>query len=53
MLTGDDLLAAGVPAGPIYKQLLQQARNAQLDGLIRTKEEALAMVAKWKGISGF
>jgi poly(A) polymerase len=53
LLTGDDLLAAGVPAGPIYKQLLQQARNAQLDGLIRTKEEALAMVAKWKGISGF
>ncbi len=46
LLTGDDLLARGVPAGPRYKVLLQQVRAAQLDAVIHTKEEALAMVEK-------
>ena len=43
LLTGDDLLALGIPAGPRYKILLQQLRDAQLDGEIRTKDEAVAM----------
>jgi len=44
LLTGDDLLAHGLPAGPKYRILLQRIRDAQLDEEINTKEEALQMV---------
>jgi poly(A) polymerase len=47
LLTGDDLLANGIPSGPQYKMLLERIRAAQLDGEARTKSEALAMVRKW------
>jgi tRNA nucleotidyltransferase/poly(A) polymerase len=43
LLTGEDLLAHGIPAGPVYKTLLERLRAAQLDGEIRTNEEALAL----------
>ena len=46
LLTGDDLLIHGIPSGPQYKTLLQRIRAAQLDGAIRNKAEALAMVEK-------
>ena len=32
LVTGDDLLAHGVPAGPKFRFLLQRIRDAQLDG---------------------
>ena len=48
LLTGDDLLAHGVLAGPQYRILLDRIRAAQLDGELGTKDEALAMVDKWK-----
>ncbi len=44
LVTGDDLLAHGVPAGPKFRFLLQRIRDAQLDGEIHTRSEALAMV---------
>jgi poly(A) polymerase len=44
LLTGDDLLAHGLTAGPVFGQLLAQIRNAQLDGQIETKEQALDLV---------
>ena len=44
LITGDDLLAHGVPSGPKYGILLKQARDAQLDKQIHTKAEALALV---------
>jgi poly(A) polymerase len=47
LLTGDDLLAHGIPSGPQYKTLLQRVRAAQLDGTIHDKAAALAMVEKW------
>ncbi|NLF07200.1 MAG: CCA tRNA nucleotidyltransferase [Pirellulaceae bacterium] len=43
LLTGDDLLAAGIPAGPCYKIILQRVRDAQLDGQLADRAEALAM----------
>jgi poly(A) polymerase len=46
LLSGDDLLAHGVPAGPQFRPLLQQVRDAQLDGQIHTRAEALALVAR-------
>ena len=52
LLTGDDLLAHGVPTGPQYKKLLQCIRAAQLDGEVRTKAEAIAMVEEWIVDSG-
>ena len=44
LVTGSDLLAAGVPAGPAMGRALAKARQLQLDGVITTKEAALAAV---------
>lgn len=44
LLNGGDLIRHGVPRGPVYSQLLQSVRNAQLDGQIRTRDEALQFV---------
>ena len=44
LLSGDDLLAHGVPSGPQYRMLLRRVRDAQLDEEIHTKDEALALV---------
>lgn len=44
LLTGNDLLAAGVPAGRSIGQALARARTLQLDGVITTKVQALAAV---------
>jgi tRNA nucleotidyltransferase/poly(A) polymerase len=44
LVTGSDLLAAGVPAGPAMGAALAKARQLQLDGLVTTPEEALAAV---------
>jgi poly(A) polymerase len=44
LLTGDDLMAHGVPRGKQYQRLLAAVRDAQLDKKIRTKQEALALV---------
>jgi poly(A) polymerase len=46
LITGDDLLAHGVPQGKIYQQLLEAVRDAQLEGRIESKPEALALVDK-------
>jgi poly(A) polymerase len=43
LVTGNDLLAHGVPSGPEFKTLLQRIRAAQLDGEIDTRAEALAL----------
>jgi poly(A) polymerase len=44
LLTGDDLIAHGVPRGKQYQRLLEAVRDAQLDGKIHTKQEALALI---------
>ena len=46
LLTGDDLLALGAPAGPRFRPLLQEVRRAQLDGEVRTPAEALALAER-------
>jgi len=48
LLTGRDLIAAGYKPGPEFKRLLGLAEDAQLEGRIHTKEEALALVAEPK-----
>jgi poly(A) polymerase len=44
LITGDDLIDAGYKPGPQFKGLLTAVEDAQLDGSISTKEEALALV---------
>jgi poly(A) polymerase len=42
LVTGQDVMALGVVEGPRIGQLLELIREAQLEGQIRTREEALA-----------
>ncbi|HZI56315.1 MAG TPA: CCA tRNA nucleotidyltransferase [Verrucomicrobiae bacterium] len=43
LITGNDLIAAGYKPGPQFKELLTAVEDAQLDGSISTKEEAMAL----------
>jgi poly(A) polymerase len=40
LLTGDDLLAMGLPPGPDFARILRGIEDAQLEGQLSTKEEA-------------
>ncbi len=44
LITGADLIAAGYQPGPQFKDLLTAVEDAQLDGSISTKEEAMELV---------
>jgi poly(A) polymerase len=44
LINGNDLARHGVPAGPLYKRLLDAVREAQLEGTITTAKEALELV---------
>ena len=46
LITGHDLIAAGYTPGPEFKQMLTAAEDAQLEGSIRTKDEALELVRR-------
>ncbi|MGA8939181.1 MAG: CCA tRNA nucleotidyltransferase [Acidobacteriaceae bacterium] len=46
LLTGDDLIAAGYKPGPGFRGMLEAAEDAQLEGSVRTKNEALRLVRK-------
>jgi poly(A) polymerase len=46
LLTGHDLLRAGIPQGPIFKRLLDAVREAQLDGTIKTPKEAWDLIER-------
>ena len=44
LITGEDLIAAGYKPGPKFRELLTAVEDAQLEGAIRSKEEALGLV---------
>ncbi|HEX4793082.1 MAG TPA: CCA tRNA nucleotidyltransferase [Humisphaera sp.] len=46
LLTGDDLTAAGLSPGPIFKRLLDETYDAQLENQISTREQALEMALR-------
>jgi poly(A) polymerase len=46
LLTGDDLLELGIPPGKEYQRLLAAVRTSQLDGELRTRDEAVQFVAR-------
>jgi poly(A) polymerase len=46
LLTGHDLARLGLTPGPIFKELLDAVREAQLDGTITCAREALDLVKR-------
>jgi poly(A) polymerase len=44
LLTGHDLTRHGLEPGPLFKELLDAVRDAQLDGTVKTKQQALEVV---------
>ncbi len=46
LITGDDLRAAGFRAGPIFRHILHDVRDAQLEARITTQEEAMQLARK-------
>lgn len=49
LISGDDLIRAGLSPGARFKELLELVRDAQLEGRARTREEALALVNRLQG----
>ncbi len=43
LITGDDLIAHGIPRGKHYQDLLERVRDAQLEAQVSTKAEALRL----------
>jgi poly(A) polymerase len=41
LLTGKDLIAAGFKPGPLFHEILERVKEAQLEGELKTREEAL------------
>ena len=46
LITGEDLKGLGIPPGPAYRELLEVVRDAQLEGTIATRDDAVALVRK-------
>ncbi len=44
LLTGHDLARHGLRPGPRFASLLESLRDAQLDGIVTTRDEALAFI---------
>ena len=43
LITGDDLVAAGMTPGPLFRRVLERVYDAQLEGRVRTRDEAMTM----------
>jgi poly(A) polymerase len=52
LITGTDLIDLAIPQGPIYKRLLDAVREAQLEGTITSRAEALALVQRLSAEQG-
>jgi poly(A) polymerase len=44
LLTGRDLIDAGYSPGPPFKEMLEQVEDAQLEGRIQTRDDALNLI---------
>jgi hypothetical protein len=44
LIGGADLIAQGIPRGPLFAKLLQMVRDAQLDEIVRDRAAALEFV---------
>jgi poly(A) polymerase len=54
LLTGHDLVRHGLEPGPLFAKILEEIREAQLDGKIRSNREALDWLDRWieRGLGG-
>ena len=50
LVTGADLIAEGYAPGPRFKEMLAAAEDAQLEGLIATRDEGLTLVRERFGL---
>jgi len=46
LLSGNDLIAQGYTPGPLFKEILQAVEDAQLEGKLHTREDALRLVTE-------
>jgi poly(A) polymerase len=46
LITGDDLSARGLQPGPMFKRVLEEVYDAQLEDRVKTKEGAMEMAMK-------
>ena len=46
LVRGQDLIAQGYTPGPIFKEILQAVEDAQLEGRLHSREDALRLVAE-------
>jgi len=46
LLGGDDLIAQGYTPGPLFKEILHTVEDAQLEGKLHTREDALRLLAE-------
>jgi tRNA nucleotidyltransferase/poly(A) polymerase len=44
LVTGDDLIALGIPQGPQYRVLLEEIRDLQLDEKLKNREDAIRYI---------
>jgi poly(A) polymerase len=49
LLTGNDLQSLGYQPGPLFSKILRSLEDAQLEGLVRGRDEAIAFVAQHYG----
>jgi poly(A) polymerase len=49
LLTGNDLQNLGYQPGPLFSKILRSLEDAQLEGLVRSREEAIAFVIQHYG----
>lgn len=52
LIGGDDLIRAGYTPGPLFRRMLAAVEDAQLEGRVRTPQEALELVAEMFGPPG-
>ena len=46
LISGDDLIAAGYPPGPRFKEILSSVEDAQLEGRLQSKDNAMDYVRR-------
>lgn len=47
LITGEDLKTLGIPPGPIYRTIIVEVEDEQLEGRLKTREAALEYVKKF------
>jgi poly(A) polymerase len=47
LVSGKDLIEAGYRPGPAFSKMLAMAEDAQLDGTVHTREQALAIIREY------